>query len=49
MEKQVYNRDKYLSPTTIPLNIISEGVLLTTSPVNPGYGGNEDMEEGDDL
>lgn len=49
MEKQVYNGDKYLSPTAVPVTIISEGTLLTTSPVNPGYGGNEDMEEGDDL
>ena len=38
----------YIAPDVICINCSLEGVLCS-SPGDPGYGGNEDMEEGDEL
>lgn len=38
----------YVAPESVSINVISEG-LLCSSPIDPGYGGGEDMEEGDEL
>lgn len=38
----------YLAPEVTFIHYTSEGVLCY-SPIDPGYGGNEDMEEGDEL
>ena len=40
--------EEYISPALICYEITNEGVLCS-SPIDPGYGGNEDMEEGDEL
>lgn len=40
--------ERYLAPEVICMHNPYEGVLCG-SPVDPGYGGNEDMEEGDEL
>lgn len=40
--------EQYLAPEVTCINCSLEGVLCS-SPVDPGYGGNEDMEEGDEL
>ena len=40
--------EQYIAPDVICINCSLEGVLCS-SPVDPGYGGNEDMEEGDEL
>ena len=48
MNKGVSYSKKYLMPDVKCIDFTSEGILCS-SPVNPGYGGNEDMEEGDDL
>lgn len=47
------NKDKcimelYVAPVMTCMDVIAEG-MLCTSPVDPGYGGGEDMEEGDEL
>ncbi len=39
---------EYVAPEAASIDFIAEGVLCG-SPVDPGYGGGEDMEEGDDL
>ena len=38
----------YIAPEVICIHYTFEG-MLCGSPVDPGYGGNEDMEEGDEL
>lgn len=38
----------YVTPESICIDVEMEGVLCG-SPGNPGAGGGEDMEEGDDL
>ena len=38
----------YEAPVFTCVEVISEGVLCS-SRVDPGYGGGEDMEEGDEL
>ena len=38
----------YIAPDVVCIHYTFEG-LLCTSPKDPGYGGNEDMELGDEL
>lgn len=40
--------EEYIAPALICYEITNEGVLCS-SPIDPGFGGNEDMEEGDEL
>lgn len=40
--------EQYVAPDLTCIDVISEGVMCT-SPGDPGYGGNEDMEEGEEL
>ena len=40
--------EHYIAPNVICIHYSLEGVLCS-SPGDPGYGGNEDMEEGDEL
>ena len=47
MEKKSMKKT-YVSPISECVEIFPESVLCT-SPVNPGYGGGEDMEDGGDL
>lgn len=41
-------KSNYIIPAVDIYNIDYQGILCS-SPENPGYGGNEDMEQGDDL
>lgn len=47
MEKNSMKKT-YVSPISECVEIFPESVLCG-SPVNPGYGGGEDMEDGGDL
>ena len=38
----------YVAPEMACMDVIAEG-MLCTSPTDPGYGGGEDMEEGEEL
>ena len=48
MMDKIFYPNRYESPKVEYLDFGVEGVLCS-SPVDPGFGGNEDMEEGDDL
>jgi hypothetical protein len=38
----------YVTPESVCIDVVIEGVLCG-SPADPGVGGGEDMEEGDNL
>ena len=40
--------ETYVAPGMACMDVITEGVLCS-SPGDPGYGGGEDMEQGEEL